>query len=586
MKLSLVLTLSLATSVTFASKSQDKSNFPATPLRLQDFEKLQVSADPKIGLQTFSQNLGLRLNSASSVRNVFYASSGFKKWVFVQAHLAVADKAEGEITTLPDGKSFFSIRGASNFFILAKGFERQELFQLQKNVQKSITSNVTSNAPRFEFQFKSTALAGLLTPTNATASASCISSQEIQQTLVTTNESDFKILKSVWGCIQGTGAGVWNSTGGVVTAAYDIVTKGSEQILCGAASLANAEWSRCSDYATAMQNTIDSTLHTLGNLKQVTGEMAEGFSNLPADVQVKVLCELKGTVETGAAVSFVTAGAGAPAALSRLSQTLNKVADLPTMSKSSGTIKSMALKVEQKAQDKAAALATVKSISRDVQESLKKIEASKVEFASNSNKAKLYSEKLDLQWQKIEDNPSRYATENLIMNSHTRLENILKLNRSTKTEDKELASQLLRYAKLSDKEKELAQSILKSNGSNVAKHDANADIIKLAQSIKDKRLQLRDDLTFATSEEYTKLTRDYIALQEKSVRANRSVASSKQKLSDEITHYWELVDKKNLSQQDKDILKSQVSAYMTTSLCNAAASISESSANATEKGLR
>ncbi|MNL19121.1 hypothetical protein D3C87_1403060 [compost metagenome] len=83
---------------------------------------------------------------------------------------------------------------------------------------------------------------------------------------------------------------------------------------------------------------------------------------------------------------------------------------------------------------------------------------------------------------------------------------------------------------------------------------------------------MRDDLKFATSEEYAKLTRDYIALEEKRVRAMRATAASKEKLTDEISHYWSLIDKKNISQQDKEILKAQVSSYMMVSLCSAASS--------------
>lgn len=573
-------------SSSFAAKSPINS-ISAQPLKLQDFEALQVSSLPKTGLQYFAQNLGLRLDSNSSVHNVFYSSNNFKKWVFVQAHLAVADKSDGEITSLPDGKSFFSVHGASSFFVLTKGLERTELFELQKHIQSHLTHKKTQTSAAPEISFKSNFLAEfLLRPQAAVAATSCVSSQDIQQQIKSSNEGDFKVLKSVWGCIEGTGAGVWNSTGGVVTAAYDILTKGTEQILCGAASFANATWSRCSDYAAAMQNTVDTTLHTLGNIKQVAGNMVEGFSDLPGDVQVKVLCELKGTIETGAAVSFVTAGAGAPAALSKMSQVLNKVSDMPAMSKSSATLKSMAAKVEQKSQAKAAELANIKAIPRDLQESLAKIETAQKDFAANSAKSTEISKKLDSQWQTIENNPSRYASENTLMNSQTRLENLLKLNRSTTTEDRALAKDLLKFAQLTDKEKALAQNILKSEGKAVTKHEPTADIIQLANSLKNKRLKMREDVQFASSEDYTKLTRDYIALEEKRVRANRAVAVSKQKIADEITHYWGLIDKKNLSQQDKDLLKSQVSAYMTTALCNAGSSMKETISNTKDSSIR
>lgn len=554
--------------VASAQKSQEKLFVPSSAVSAKDFESLGLKADQNLGLKVFVQNAGLKLGDSPSIRNTLYASANLKKWIFVQANMAVADKAEGDITSLVDGKSFFSVQGKTNFFILTKGLEREELFRLRKQILKNTGSKSATSAANWEFITPRWIWADVLLRTQASyASSKCLSSQEIQQQLKATGEQDFKMGE----CLN---KGAWNATGGVVETVYEVLTKGSEQILCGAASVVNATWSRCGEYAVAMQRTVDSTMNAVGNIKQVAGEFVDGFASLPGSVQAQIVCEMASTAGSGAAVSFMTSGAGAPAAWVRMSEVLNKVSDMPGMSKNSDTLKAMAAKVELKGKEKAASIANAKVIPADLKESLVKIKSDQKEFIANSERLEAASRKLELKLQEVDNNPSRYAAENMLVHAEKRLEKVFRNEISSDIEDKQLATFLLKFAKLSDAEKTLATNVIKTASVGIAKHDGDADIVKLAKAMRNKRisnrLEIRDDIEYATPEQFAKVATEQGALSYERTQALKAYSKSREKVSGDITHYWDLIEKKNLTVQEKEFHRSQVSAYMTVVICNGA----------------
>lgn len=557
----------------FAQKSKDKPFVPAVVTTAKDFEKLGITTDKELGFKVFVKNAGLKLDGNSTVRNILYASPNLKKWIFVQSNMAVVDKADGEVTSLPDGKSFFSVRGRTHFFVLTKGLERDQLFKLQKEILKNTSGKVTKAANSVQSPSSLWIFADLILRTQVShASSKCLSSQDIQQQFKASGEHDFKLGE----CLD---KGAWNATGGVVETVSEVLTKGSEQILCGAASVVNATWSRCSEYAAAMQRTVDSTYIAAGNIKRLAGEFIDNFAALPASVKGQILCEMASTGSSGAAVTFMTRGVGAPAAWARMSEVLNKVSNMPGMTKNADTLKAIAAKVETKGKEKAAALANAKALPTDLKESLVKIEQDNKEFVANSEKLEAASRKLELKLQEVDNNPSRYAAENMLIHAESRLEKVLLNGISSDVEDKQVAGFLLKFAKLSDPEKALATKILNSESAGIRKHDSDSDAVKLAKMLRNKRissrLEVRDDVEYVTPEQFAKVATEQGVLSYERTQALKAYNKSREKVAGEITHYWDLIEKKTLSVQEKEFHRSQVSAYMVVVICNGAGSAAD-----------
>ncbi|MNK79915.1 hypothetical protein D3C87_996120 [compost metagenome] len=406
------------------------------------------------------------------------------------------------------------------------------------------------------------------------ASSKCLSSQEIQQQLKASGEQDFKLGE----CLN---KGSWNATGGVVETVYEVFTRGGEQILCGAASVVDVAWSRCGEYAAAMQRTVDSTWNAVGNIKQLAGDFIEGFAALPASVQGQILCEMASTGAAGAGVSFMTSGLGAPAAWARMSEILNKVSDMPGMSKNADTLKAMAAKVESKGKEKAATLASSKALPTDLKQSLEKIKSDNKEFVASSEKLETASRKLELKLQEVDNNPSRYAAESMLVHAEGRLEKVFQNGISSDAEDKQVASFLLKFAKLSDAEKALATKVLNSESVGIRKHDGDSDVVKLAKAMRNKRLsnhlEVRDDVAYVTPEQFAKVATEQGVLSYERTQALKAYSKSREQVSGDINQYWALIEKKNLTVEEKEFHRSQVSAYMTVVICNGAGGASRHS---------
>jgi hypothetical protein len=423
-----------------------------------------------------------------------------------------------------------------------------------------------------------------LRTSNTYAASKCLSSEDIQKNIAANPKPDFDFNEC-------TKSGAWNATGGVIETAAGVVTKGSEQILCFAAratdhvSGSNITWHRCSEYAEAMHNTADAMMNNVANIKQVTGDLIDGFGDLPGATQSQILCEIISTGAAGVAVTFYTRGAGAPIALTRMSEVLTRVSKMPGMNKSAARLRAMAAKLDLEAKAKAAALANVKALPSEIaeiKESLAKIEQNGKELDINAQKLEIAADKLEMKILEVDNNLSRAAAQDMLSHAGARITKMVTTGESTVAENKELAAHLLKYAKLTDSEIELASKVLTS--------DDTADMMKIGKSIRDKRisgkLDLRDDIDFAAPDRFAKIATEQGALTYQRAQAQKAFNKSKDKVSDEINHYYNLIEKKNISTQDKDILRTQVSAYMTTTLCNAAGGAREAGISQSLPGIQ
>jgi len=368
--------------------------------------------------------------------------------------------------------------------------------------------------------------------------------------------------------------GAANATTGVVETVSRVLTRGSEQILCGAASVVNAAWARCGEYAAAMQATVDSTMNNVANYKQVAGDFYQDIKDLPGGVQAQIVCEMVSTGSSGIAVSFMTTGTGAPAAWARFAEVVNKVSNMPGMTKSADVLKAMAKKFELIGKEKAAALAKAKALPTDLKESLARIERDNKDFAENGEKLEKVSRELDLKRQEVDDNPSRYAAENMLFHAESRSGSIFRTGMSSAVEDREIAKFFLKYAKLTDVEKDLATKVVNSTSTGFKKHDKDSDMLKLAKLVRDKRistrLEVRDDFEYASPQHFAKIATEQGELTYAHTQALKAYNKSREKISDEITQYWNLIERKKLSVEEKDLYRAQVSAYMTVVICNGA----------------
>jgi hypothetical protein len=497
--------------------------------------------------------------------------------------MAVVDKAIGEITTLPDGKSFFYVRGSTNFFILANGLGRGELFKLQKQILKNTSGSSnkaaqSSEIPAARWSFLEKLLR---TPVSYAAAAKCLSSQDVLQRIQSNGQEEFSLSK----CAN---EATLNAVSRPISALIRVLTVGSEQILCGGASAissftgADVSWRRCGEYAVAMQNTVDTTLMAIGDAKQIVGDFAQDFWELPPAVKGQITCEVLGSIATGTGVTFLTFGAGAPATMSRMSQLLLELAARPGMGRTAATIKRIAANLELRAKAKTAALANVKALPSqvaDIKESIAKIEQGNRELAANGRQLVDAAIKVDVKTREVDNNLSRFAAQDKLQHVEARLETILRAGQSTDIEDKALATYFLKYAKLTDSERELATKILNTERPDSAIHEKDSDIVKLAKAVRNKRmlgnLGVRDDIDYANPEDFARKATEQGALIFQRTKALNAYKKSEEKVAAEVNRYLEIVDKKNISVEDKNLYRSQVSMYMASVLCNTANSANE-----------
>lgn len=107
-------------------------------------------------------------------------------------------------------------------------------------------------------------------------------------------------------CIRDVMRGVWDVTGGaVVSAGYAILhpIETGEKIWKQAKAAGNF----------------------LANFSEAFGEMKEQFKQLPSEVKGQILCELTGSIGTGAVISAFTAGAGGSALIGAMAKAVDRV---------------------------------------------------------------------------------------------------------------------------------------------------------------------------------------------------------------------------------------------------------------------
>lgn len=573
MKAFLLVSLLSVSVVSNAALKKENLVLPVSPVGVHDFEKLKITDDSELGLKLFDTNIGLPFSEKIMVLNTLYTSKNFKKWVLIQSNMLVTDKNSGEITSLPNGNTFFSVSGDLNFFVLTHGLSQGELAKLQKTLLKNTSDTNVTTSYRLEKASRLLNIADLLLVNQAAVAApKCLSSNDIQQKLQAKDESDFTVLKGLKACGNGGGLGVKNATVGPITMMYDVLTKGSEQILCGAASVVGAGWQRCSEYAQAMENTIDSTMNTLGNIRQVTGEMIEGYSALPGDVQLLVACEVIGTAGAGAAVSFATFGAGAPGAITSVAQALNRVASMPGVGKSSTALKSMANALEKKAADKTAALARTKAGVSDVNKSLEQVKKLQKEYDDNAEKRNSAMVKLANNVKAQELTPTRVGAANKLMTLQGAL------LRGSDVTNRQVVAGLMQYAKLTDQERIWAKSVLASRPQQgLVTYADGSSMMRLAKSIQQRELDLNPELKVMSQKEAAQVRDAQKELQAEVKRMQKAVAVSEEQLNSELNRYVDLVEKKaNISESDRDLYRAQVTGYATAVLCSSLKGSSES----------
>ncbi|MNT33390.1 hypothetical protein D3C72_1693150 [compost metagenome] len=90
-------------------------------------------------------------------------------------------------------------------------------------------------------------------------------------------------------------------------------------------------------------------------------------------------------------------------------------------------------------------------------------------------------------------------------------------------------------------------------------------------------LEVRDDVAYVTPEQFAKVATEQGVLSYERTQALKAYSKSREKVSGDINQYWALIEKKNLTVEEKEFHRSQVSAYMTVVICNGAGGASRHS---------
>lgn len=326
--------LSLSVSA-FGLETQKSNNQMKSFSDLEELSRIEASITGQMGL--------LLLDSSTNTERVF-VSADFKKWIVIKPEIVIIDKPPGTVLASSKKSKYFYLSGNKNYFFVVSGFDESRDKSNVKIISNALKPHVKS-AKNLNLPLQ--ILSVLVTRAEA-KDGTCLGSDSSGNSKPVTSD-DFKYIKGVWGCIKGAGIGIWDSTGGVVTSAVSFAVGAAESAYCVGRSMAtDASTPACREIADSIENSVNSVFRLISSSQEVLSELIDGFKDLPGPLQAKLGCEVAASLVTTGAVVYYTAGAGAPVAVARVLQILEKLKKTSEYANNSKKIDTLIESLKQK----------------------------------------------------------------------------------------------------------------------------------------------------------------------------------------------------------------------------------------------